>query len=67
MRPIHLAILVRKDGAVSPLCAKRPRPLKLSQASWTLRHEAVTCAKCRRLLDEDCAYCRFTPATSVSA
>jgi len=66
-RPIHLAILVRADGAISPLCATKPRGLALRQSAWTLRHAAVTCPKCLALLDEECAYCRFTPRASALA
>jgi hypothetical protein len=45
-RPIHMAAHVRPDGAVSPLCASRPRALALGRASWTLRPTAVTCRRC---------------------
>ena len=42
----HKAALMRPDGAVSPLCAKKPRALNLRRELWTLRWEAVTCQRC---------------------
>jgi hypothetical protein len=46
----HRAKLVDPDGRVSPLCAgDKPRAIDLRRASWTLRPEAVTCPRCRRL------------------
>lgn len=49
-KTVHKASLVREDGAVSPLCAKSPRPIDLSRATWTLREEAVTCKRCGSIL-----------------
>ena len=46
----HMAKMVTLDGAVSPLCAKVPRAIDLSKASWTLRADAVTCPRCRAAL-----------------
>jgi hypothetical protein len=43
---MHLAKMVRCDGAVSPLCAKKPRALDLRISTWTIRENAVTCKKC---------------------
>jgi hypothetical protein len=51
-KPIHMLKLVSHDGDVSPLCAKTPRKIDLRLATWTIRKEAVTCAKCRRALAE---------------
>jgi hypothetical protein len=45
-KPIHLAKMIREDGAISPLCAVKPRKLDLKISSWTNRKEAVTCNKC---------------------
>lgn len=42
----HKVAFVRPDGAVSPLCAKKPRALNLRRELWTLRWEAVTCPRC---------------------
>jgi hypothetical protein len=50
-RPIHFAKLVRPDGAVSPLCATRPRALALSASSWTMARSLVTCPRCLALLE----------------
>jgi hypothetical protein len=51
-RPIHLAKMIRNDGAVSPLCAKKPRKLDLKISSWTNRAEAVTCKKCLDIISK---------------
>jgi hypothetical protein len=47
----HRAKSIREDGAVSALCFKQERPINLRIASWTNRDEAVTCPKCRALMD----------------
>jgi hypothetical protein len=47
----HFADKIRDDGAVSPLCARRPRALDLVRETWTMRPEAVTCARCQELLE----------------
>jgi hypothetical protein len=49
-KPIHLATNVRPDGAVTSLCFKRPRPISLRVATWTLEPKLVTCLKCLRIL-----------------
>lgn len=51
-RPIHFAALIRTDGAVSPLCAVRPRKINLKGASWTTRKEAITCPQCLTRVDD---------------
>lgn len=51
MRRVHKAKLVRSDGRVSALCFRRPRPIDLSRASWTLRWSAVTCPACLAKLE----------------
>ena len=45
-KPVHRATLIRSDGKVSPLCAKRPRVLNLARETWTNRDAAVTCRRC---------------------
>ena len=47
----HLAAMVNQRGGVSPLCARKPRAINLHRAMWTIRREAVTCAKCLKLLE----------------
>jgi ribosomal protein L24E len=51
-KPYHMAKFVRKDGAVSPLCANKPRKLNLAREMWTLRKEWVRCKKCLARLAE---------------
>lgn len=50
-KPTHMAKLIRPDGAVSPLCAEKPRAINLKRATWTNRKEAVTCLVCRRIIE----------------
>lgn len=52
VKVIHRAKHIREDGAVSPLCAKIPRAIDLSRATWSNRDEAVTCPKCLELMKE---------------
>lgn len=51
-KPVHWAALIRLDGKVSPLCAKRPRVLDLSQETWTNRKSAVSCPRCLAAMKE---------------
>lgn len=46
VKPVHFAQAIRADGAVSALCAPRPRRIDLTRAIWTIRREAVTCKRC---------------------
>ena len=46
----HFASKINPDGDVSALCFDPPRAINLKRASWTMRENAVTCAKCRALL-----------------
>jgi len=46
MKKYHMASLVGEDGQVSALCFKRPHPIDLKKALWTIRKEAVTCKAC---------------------
>lgn len=40
-------------GNVSALCYNRPRVINLARGqSWTIRPDAVTCPRCRKLLKE---------------
>lgn len=48
----HMAGFTNELGQVSALCFKRPRPINLKIALWTLRREAVTCAACIKKLKE---------------
>jgi hypothetical protein len=57
----HFFDKVNQRGGVSALCFRRPRAMSLQRRgklqirhSWTLRKDAVTCPKCRRLLQEAC-------------
>lgn len=45
-KTVHLAKLISETGAVSPLCARRPRALNLSKESWTIVNSGVTCERC---------------------
>lgn len=49
-RVYHFGAKVRCDGAMSALCYRRPRPINLRLALWTIREEAVTCPKCKAIL-----------------
>lgn len=49
----HLAKHFRSDGKVSALCAKKPRAINLKVALWTNREEAVTCGKCKAIIEVD--------------
>ncbi len=50
-RLYHLADKTRPDGAVSAACFASPRAIDMKRATWTLRSEAVTCPKCRAIID----------------
>lgn len=52
-KPYHMVKFFGPDGKVSPLCADPPRPINLTQASWTFGWEAVTCPKCLALRTAD--------------
>ena len=52
MKIYHRADKMDPDGNVSALCFKRPKAIDLSKASWTIRDEAVTCPKCRKIIQE---------------
>ena len=49
-KPIHMADKVNPQGAISPLCAKKPKALNLNTDSWTNRPWAVTCPRCALLI-----------------
>lgn len=49
-RKTHMAAKVNPAGGVSALCFATPRAISLSQATWTLRPEAVTCKRCQQAL-----------------
>lgn len=49
LKVYHKAHLMSERG-VSALCFKQPRSIDLKRALWTLRDEAVTCAKCLKVM-----------------
>jgi hypothetical protein len=49
-KTIHFGAKIRADGAVSAACFKMPHPIDPKRASWTIRTDAVTCARCKRAL-----------------
>lgn len=59
-RIYHRAKHISEDGSVSALCYKRPRKINLTRFSWTMRNDAVTCPKCRKIIDN-------TPTKAVGA
>ena len=44
----HMGRYWNPRGEVSALCFKRPRPIDLKVALWTIRWDAVTCRACLR-------------------
>jgi hypothetical protein len=47
----HRAGLINEAGAVSAICYKKPRPIRLNgRESWTLRDSATTCPKCLAII-----------------
>lgn len=48
-KPIHFAAKVNENGDVSALCYERPHKISLAKASWTLRPDAITCARCKAI------------------
>ena len=48
---IHMADKVAPDGRMSAKCFTSPRAISLSRATWTIRPDAVTCPKCRAILE----------------
>lgn len=59
-KTIHMAGKINTEGEVSALCYVKPRPIDLAKASWTVRAEAVTCRKCRAVLETPAAMVRET-------
>jgi len=49
----HRADKCNDKGQVSALCFAHPRPINLKKALWTLQDEAVTCAKCLKIIKEN--------------
>ena len=47
----HRASKIASNGDVSALCYAKPRRINLARESWTLIDSAVTCPKCRALID----------------
>lgn len=49
----HFAAGFTRGGNASALCYKRPRVINLDRGqSWTIRPDAVTCPRCRKILNE---------------
>lgn len=55
-RTYHKAAGINDNGDVSALCFSTPRAIDMTKASWTTSDNAVTCAKCKRLMAA-----RFSP------
>lgn len=49
-KKIHKAAKIAPGGLVSALCFKKPHPINMKLETWTLRREAVTCPKCKKIL-----------------
>lgn len=47
---VHLGAMVDPDGNASALCYRRPRPIDLRKASWTLADDLVSCPRCRKAI-----------------
>ncbi len=41
-----------ESGHISALCYAEPHRIDLTKAIWTIRPEAVTCSKCRKIMME---------------
>jgi hypothetical protein len=54
-RPMHKAKHIAGDGRVSPLCAKTPRSIDMTRATWTTDARAVTCPRCLTALSTPAA------------
>lgn len=52
MKTIHLASMVRSDGAISARCSDHPRAIS-KRASWTYREGEVTCPRCLALISPE--------------
>ena len=53
-KKVHRAGLVDPSGNVSARCFRHPRAILLSQASWTIRDDLVTCKKCLEIARTYC-------------
>ena len=49
----HMFGLMNDSGGVSALCFKRPKPIDLNKALWTIDRKAVTCKKCLAMIKEE--------------
>lgn len=47
----HRGHKIDMKGRVSALCFARPRAIDLQRATWVMRDDAVTCPKCRALIE----------------
>jgi hypothetical protein len=46
----HMVDKVNPRGDISALCFRKPHPIDLKIALWTIRKEAVTCEACLQKL-----------------
>jgi hypothetical protein len=49
---VHKAGKINENGHVSALCFRKPRPIDLTRASWTLVDKFVTCGHCKQQLND---------------
>lgn len=47
----HRGDKIDQKGRVSALCFPTPRAIDMKRATWVMSDEAVTCPKCRALID----------------
>ena len=50
-RTRHRGNKINAKGRVSALCFQRPRAIDMKRATWVMSDDAVTCPKCRALID----------------
>lgn len=48
----HRAHLIGENGEVSALCFSKPKPINLAKALWTLRDKAVSCPRCKAVMEK---------------
>jgi hypothetical protein len=50
-RTRHRGDKINPRGGVSALCFPKPRAIDMKRATWVMSDDAVTCPKCRALID----------------
>lgn len=50
-RMYHRGDKIDARGRVSALCFPKPRAIDMKRATWTMQDGAVTCLKCKALID----------------